>query len=193
MVLASTPGSPIRRLVLNDIGAFLPMEALRAIGRNLQAPERFATLDEVEAHLRQTHRDWGKITDAQWRHLAVHGARKVDGEYRLHYDPQIARLLDPLPFAPGLFFWDAWSRVRCPVLLLRGETSEIFPRSVADRMVEGKTHVELVEIPGCGHAPALMAPGQIEIVSRFLSARSVKMREACPPAYPSSLSSRLAS
>ena len=189
MLLAASPGSPIRRLVMNDVGAFLPMDALRHIGRNLRAPARFASLDEVEAHLRHTHRDWGPITDAQWRSLALHGSREVEGEYRLHYDPQITRL-EPLPFAPGLFFWDAWYRVKCPVLLLRGESSTVFPRSVANTMLQVKPDATLVEIPGCGHAPSLMAAGQIDIVRRFVRAPSARMRRAWQPTFPSSPSSR---
>ena len=177
MMLASQPGSPVRRLVMNDIGAFVPMDALQAIGRNLQAPARFACLDEVEAHMRHTHRAWGEITDEQFRHLALHGSRadrNLSGGsgLRLHYDPQITRLLKPFPLAPGIFMWDAWYRVRCPVLLLRGETSTIFPQSVAQAMLDVKPAAQLVEIPGCGHVPSLMEASQVAIVRNFLRARA---------------------
>lgn len=55
-----------------------------------------------------------------------------------------------------------------PVLLIRGERSDVFPRSVADMMLAMKPGARLVEIPGCGHAPALMSPAQIGIVRDFL-------------------------
>jgi pimeloyl-ACP methyl ester carboxylesterase len=190
MLLAASPGSPIRRLVMNDVGAFLPMDALLAIGRNLRAPKRFASLDAVEAHMRQTHRDWGEISDAQYRQLAIHGSRKVEGGYRLHYDPQITRLLEPMPFAPGLFFWDAWYKVKCPVLLVRGERSAVFPRSVADTMRQVKPEAQLIEIPGAGHAPALMAGNEVDLVKTFLAVRSARMPRQWRTAFPSSPSSR---
>jgi pimeloyl-ACP methyl ester carboxylesterase len=122
--------------------------------------------------MRHTHRDWGDdLTAEQWRHFAVHGSRKdTNGTYRLHYDPQIARVAQPLPFSPGLFFWDAWYRIRCPVLLLRGELSEVFPGSVAKTMLDVKPGTELVEIAGCGHVPALMSAMEAEIVGNFLRA-----------------------
>lgn len=189
MLLASSPGSPIRRLVMNDVGAFLPMDALRHIARNLRAPARFASLAEIERHLRRTHREWGALTDAQWRHLARHGARPVEGGFRLHYDPQIARLVEPLPMAPGLFFWDAWYKVKCPVLLIRGERSEVFPRAVARTMRQVKPEATLVEIPDCGHAPALMSAAQIAVVRDFLGAPSARMDRAwrtASPFFPSS-------
>jgi pimeloyl-ACP methyl ester carboxylesterase len=169
MLLASRASSPVRRLVINDVGAFVPMDALAQIGRNLQAPARFDSLAQVEAHLRHTHREWGEITDAQYRHLTKHHARATaDGGFRLHYDPQITRLIQPFPLAPGVFFWDTWYRVQCPVLLVRGDRSEVLPAAVADAMLEIKPGTELVEIPGAGHAPALMSPLETGIVREFL-------------------------
>jgi pimeloyl-ACP methyl ester carboxylesterase len=172
------------------VGAYLPGDSLRHIGRNLRSPERFASLREVEAHMRHTHRDWGSLTDVQWRRLAFHGSRRVDTGYRLHYDPQIARLVEAVPFAPGLFFWDAWYKVKGPVLLLRGESSGVLPRSVATTMLQVKPDAQLVEIPGCGHAPSLMQRDQVDLVASFLAARSARMPRAWRPAFPSSPSSR---
>lgn len=168
MLLASRPSNPIRRLVMNDIGAFLPMDALQAIARNLQAPARFASLDEVEAHMRHTHRTWGEITEEQWKHFALHGSRPEGDGYRLHFDPQITTVARPIAIGPGLFFWDAWYRVRCPVLLLRGEDSAIFPPDVAATMLDVKPETELVEIADCGHVPSLMSAEQIATVGDYL-------------------------
>jgi pimeloyl-ACP methyl ester carboxylesterase len=168
LMLAAQARSPIRSLVMNDVGAFVPLEALRRIAGNLHAPERFASLAEVEAHLRRTHADWGEITDAQWASLVRHGARKVEGGYRLHYDPRIAQVVQPPPFAPGLYFWSEWYRVRCPVLLVRGEHSEVFPPSVAAAMVAAKPGTERVEVAGAGHAPALMSAAEIATVREFV-------------------------
>jgi pimeloyl-ACP methyl ester carboxylesterase len=175
MLVASAPVSPVRRLVMNDVGAYLPADALRAISRNLEAPPRFATLDDVERHMRHTHREWGELDDGQWRHFAVHGSRlTAEGDYRLHFDPRIASIARPFPLAPGIFMWDAWYRVRCPVLLLRGEHSHVFPPSVAATMLQVKPSARLVEIEDCGHVPALMSDDQVEIVRNFLAGRADK-------------------
>ena len=117
LMLASQPGSPIRRLVMNDIGAYVPLDALRHIGRDLQAPEGFASLDEVEAHMRaptasgaRSARSSGSISPCTDRGkprtgIACTSTRGSRG-WRNRF-----------PSRPGLFFWDAWYRVRCPVLL----------------------------------------------------------------------------
>ena len=171
MLLAARPKSYVRRLVMNDVGAYVPLDALHAIGRNLAAPARFASLAEVEAHLRETHREWGELTAEQWRRLARHGARAAHGGgYAMHYDPRITRLLQPFALAPGLFFWDAWFRVRCPVLLVRGEHSRVLPEAIAETMLEVKPEAELVQVEGCGHVPSLMQPAQMATVRDFLAA-----------------------
>ena len=198
MLMASQASSPIRRLVMNDVGAFVPAGALELIGRNLEAPAVFASLAEVEAHLRHTHREWGPIDAAQWKRLARHGARRVDGGYALHYDPQITRVVRPMPYAAGVYFWDAWYRVRCPVMLLRGEHSQVLPADVARAMVRIHPATRVEEIAGVGHVPSLMDETQVGLVREFLqlpepagerrTAQAVSFRarhEPFPPLHPS--------
>jgi pimeloyl-ACP methyl ester carboxylesterase len=168
LLLAAQPRSLIGRLVMNDVGAFVPADALGRIGRNLRAAERFDSMAALEAHVRRTHREWGPMTDEHWSHLVRHAARRLPGGYALHYDPRIASFMQPPPLAPGLSFWSAWYRVRCPVLLVRGRASRIFPAEVAETMLQVKPHAEYAEIADAGHAPSLMAPEQIAIVDEFL-------------------------
>ena len=181
MMLAAQASSPIRRLVMNDVGAFLPADALRSISRNLEAPESFRDLAAVETWLRHTRAQWGPIAGSEWSAMAKHQSRPLRPgarELRLHYDPRIAQVARPMPLSPGLFFWDSWYRVRCPVLLLRGETSEVLPANVARTMVDIRPETRLVEVPGCGHAPSLMADSHVALVGDFLHDGEVASREA---------------
>jgi pimeloyl-ACP methyl ester carboxylesterase len=180
MQLAAQGASPIRRLVLNDVGAYLPMGALQEIARHLEAPESFASLEAVEKHLRRTRRDWGPIDESQWPALARHHARALrpgSSQWRLHFDPRLARLVRPLPFSPGLSFWDAWYRVRCPVLLMRGERSEVLPADVAETMLDVQPGTELVVVPDCGHVPSLMNEEDAATVVGFLQDGGISTRE----------------
>ena len=180
MLLASQASTPVRRLAMNDVGAFLPMDALRHIARNLDAPASFASLGEIEAHLRHTHRDWGTIEDAQWKHLARHHAFHDETGWHLHYDPQIAIVANPPRLGPGLGFWDAWYRVRCPALLLRGEHSSVFPPDVAQAMLDAKPDARLEVIAGAGHAPALMSAPEIALLRDFLGPEPRAARAVSP-------------
>lgn len=173
MMLAAQPGTPIRRLVLNDIGAFIPKASLERLADYVGHDPRFETLEALEAYLRHVHAPFGRLTDAEWRHLATHsGAPAERGHLRLHYDPAIAKA-----FVPGkmddVALWPVWEAVACPTLLLRGAASDLLlPATAAEMTRRGaaasRGQVELREIPGAGHAPALMAADQIALVRDFL-------------------------
>ena len=173
MMLAAQPGSPIRRLVLNDIGAFIPKAAIERIGQYVGRDPRFASVAEVEAWLRQVNAPFGPLSDTQWCHLASHSAVPAeDGRWRLHYDPAIGTIFNSVP-ASDVALWPVWEAVACPVLILRGAESDVLLRDTAEEMTKrgaaassGKVRVR--EIPGVGHAPALMALDQIAAVREFL-------------------------
>jgi pimeloyl-ACP methyl ester carboxylesterase len=191
LMLAAQPSSPVRRLVMNDIGAYVPLDALRAIATNLDAPAHFDTLEDIEAHLRHTHREWGEITDEQWKAMAVHASRPTDTGFRLAYDPRIASVMKNVPIATGLLFWTYWARVKCPVLLMRGEHSRIFPASVAASMLDAKGSAQFVEVPDCGHAPSLMAESQVALVREYLRTGSLETAWPRHPLSSSPASSRM--
>jgi pimeloyl-ACP methyl ester carboxylesterase len=166
MALAATPGHPIRRLVLNDIGAFIPRDAMARIRDYMGQDRFFPDLASLEAHLRLVHAPFGPLSDAQWRHLAETSARPASGGVALHYDPAIARpILSQKPQA--LDMQALWEKVTIPVLLIRGAQSDLLPADTASAMAEG-AHVQFAEIGGAGHAPALMDPAQIALVAEFL-------------------------
>ena len=52
MLLASRPNTPIAKLVLNDVGAFIPKAALERIGSYVGTGPRFKSLEEMEAMVR---------------------------------------------------------------------------------------------------------------------------------------------
>jgi pimeloyl-ACP methyl ester carboxylesterase len=169
MMLAAQPDTPIARLVLNDVGALIPKAALERIATYVGNDARFADLVELEAYLRRVHAPFGALTDAQWRHMAIHGARPAEqGGLALHYDPAIAT-----PFKQqepqDVNLWPVWEQVACPTLIIRGASSDLLPAETAAEMIRrGCLHAGVVEIPGCGHAPALMDDVQIAHVVDFL-------------------------
>lgn len=170
MALAAQPESPIQRLVVNDVGAFIPKSALAAIGSYVGLAPGFASLAEVEAYLRKIHAGFGPLSDAQWRHLAVHSARQADDGWHLLYDP---RIRGPMAEDPDdIDLWPVWDAIRCPTLVLRGGASGLLLAETAAEMMRRGPPAELVTFDGVGHAPALMAEEQIEVVRSFLAGRT---------------------
>ncbi|HEY4163686.1 MAG TPA: alpha/beta hydrolase [Dongiaceae bacterium] len=168
MFLAAMPESPIRSLVLNDIGPMVPKSALERIADYVGRDEGFGDLAALETYLRQVHASFGPLTDAQWNHLAAHShRRREDGSYGLAYDPAIA-----VNVRQGVQDWDlwpSWDQIVCPVLVLRGEKSDLLSAATAREMTERGPKAELVTLPGIGHAPALMDDAQIDIVAKWLA------------------------
>ncbi len=170
MGIAAMPESPIRRLVLNDVGPFLPKAALERINSYLGHDMRFSSLEALEDHLREIHAGFGPLTDVEWRHLAEHcAARREDGRFGLNYDQRLARPMTTGPIE-NVELWPVWDQVRCPVLVLRGVESDLLLAATAAEMKTRGPKAEVVEIDGTGHAPALMAKDQIEVVRAWLGA-----------------------
>lgn len=167
MAVAGLPGNPITRLVLNDMGTVIPLAALQRIGGYLGQVQDFPDMAAVEAHLRQVHAGFGRLSDAEWRQMAGHCAvARPGGGFGLHYDPAIAVAYAPLMQAP-LDLSALWAGVSCPTLVLRGASSDLLTAEDAAAMAT-RRGVELETIPDCGHAPALLAFEQVRRVAAFL-------------------------
>jgi pimeloyl-ACP methyl ester carboxylesterase len=167
MLLASRPGNPISKLVVNDVGAIVPRAALERIAQYVGRDPRFKTFGEVEALLRLVLAPFGALTDAQWRHIAETAAKQhEDGSWGLRHDPAIGFAFRG-PFG-DVDLWQYWDAVACPTLLLRGAQSDLLLKDTADAMTRRGPRPRLVEFEGVGHAPPLMAEDQIRVVRQFL-------------------------
>ncbi|HEY0954659.1 MAG TPA: alpha/beta hydrolase [Roseateles sp.] len=165
--------SPIRRLVLNDVGPAIRFEALQRIGGYLGKTLQFGSLAEGAAYLRTISEGFGPHTEAEWLALSAPLFREDDGKWTLCYDPAIA-----LPFgavtpeiaaAGEAMLWAAYDTLRCPTLLIRGADSDLLSAETARAMTQRGPGARLVELPGVGHAPTLIHDDQIAIVRDFLS------------------------
>lgn len=169
MVVAGQKRSPVRRLVINDIGPFLPWQALHRLALSVRhAPRLFPELDDAVAYYKRELAPFGDLTDDEWRHLARYNLEQTaDGSWRKLADPEIIAA-----FRPGWFFnlslWTYWDAITCPTLVLRGAQSDLLlPMTVAEMKRRGP-RAEIIEIPNCGHAPALLDPSQVDTIANWL-------------------------
>ena len=160
----------IRSLVLNDNAPRLAAAAVERIRSYAGNPPAFATMAELEAFFRQVYKPYGWLSDEQWRRLTETSTRRLpDGRVTPHYDPAMVRQFIDHPRDYDL--WEHYDELQIPVLLLRGAESDLVLKDAADEMLtrgpgkRGLTRV--VEIPGCGHAPALNVPEQLQLVREF--------------------------
>lgn len=169
MFLAAQAGTPVQRLVLNDVGPFVPREAVECIRDYVGTDPDFPDLKAYEEYLRIIWSPFGELTDDQWRHLAETSSRtSEDGVISPNYDPDIRQPLIAAPIEDA-DLWAFWDVVSVPTLVLRGARSDLLTADIASQMTERGPKAEIVTFEGVGHAPALMAPDQIDVIRRFLS------------------------
>jgi pimeloyl-ACP methyl ester carboxylesterase len=168
MMLAAQPDSPLRQLVINDVGPFIPKAALERILDYVGTDPRFETLEAAEAYHRRTYSGFGGLTDPQWRRMTETSLRRAGGGWRLHYDPGIAVPLRMAEVA-DVDLWAVWDAITCPVLALRGAESDLLLAETASEMSRRGPRAEVIEFRGCGHAPALLDRDQIDPVKAWLT------------------------
>jgi pimeloyl-ACP methyl ester carboxylesterase len=168
-VAATTLEGRLRRLVINDIGPTFPEAPFERIKAYVGTPPAFRTVSELEAYFRTIYKPFGHHTDAQWRHMAETSLRRLpDGGLTTHYDPAIVRqmFVHPRDYEQ----WQHWDRIEASTLVLRGVESDLLLPDTAAAMAARGPKARIVEIEGCGHAPALNVASQIAIVRDFLQA-----------------------
>ena len=167
MMLAAQPGTPISRLVVNDVGPAIEPGALARISEYVGADPTFASEAEFLAYLRAIS-PFGPHDDAQWAHLAETTiSRRPDGRFGFIYDPGIAVPFRETTAPPDL--WPLWDAISCPTLVLRGAESDLLSATTAHAMTRRGPRPRLVEFAGVGHAPMLLVRDQVATVVDFLA------------------------
>lgn len=174
----SRGGSLVRRLVLNDVGPALSPAAIERIGGYVGLPKRYASLEEAADYLQTISLGFGPHTREQWLALTRPQLREIEDEqgkgWISHYDPRIAvpfKAATPELAALGeVALWQRYDSLACPTLLIRGAESDLLTHETAQAMTERGPKARLVELPGIGHAPTLVADDQVALVREFLDA-----------------------
>ncbi len=170
--LAGQPNAPIGRLILNDIGPSMDLDALVRIAEYVAKTERFDSLEQATAYVRSIAAGFGLRTEQQWRELTESVVRQDGSQWIFRYDPGIAQnLADTSAQTNALAeakLWELYDAVRGPVLLVRGAESDLLSPATAAEMARRGPRAQVVEVPGVGHAPMFFDPDQIAIVRRFL-------------------------
>ncbi len=128
---------------------------------------------ELEAFFRTVYKPYGWLSDAQWRRLTETSTRRLpDGRVTPHYDPAMVRQFIAHP--DDYLLWAHYDAIDVPVLCLRGAESDLRAARDAGRDARPRTRrrgrLEVIEVPGCGHAPALNVPGHLEPIEAFVRA-----------------------
>lgn len=167
MGLASFENTPIRNLVINDIGPFIPSPPLSRIKQYLSLLPEFKTFESAKKYLKQLLQPFGISTEQQLDHMADHSFYKNEyGNYVLNYDPKIVDCFQE----EETDLWYVWETITRPTLVIRGVDSEVLTKDTVEKMLE-RDQVDFVQFSGAAHAPALMNQDQIDTVVNWLEAK----------------------
>ncbi len=172
MVMALTMGQHLAGAVLNDIGPVLEPEGLERIRGYVGQGRSFATWMHAARAIEEMQKaafpgfdiaDWLVVA----KRVMVLGS---NGRVVFDYDMKIA---EPFASAEGAGQVDMWPALAAlagkPVLLLRGELSDVLSVKTLEGMAERLPQAELLTIANVGHAPTLDEPEARAAIDRLLA------------------------
>lgn len=168
MALAALKNSPIKKLILNDVGPFIPKSALVRIADYADQQPQVDTAEELKSYIKTIYAGFGDLTDEQWQQMLHFGQRTLkNGKLTLNYDPDISYVFKSQPIE-DMDLWSLWAMIKQPTLIIRGESSDLLQPETVDKMLDTKENVELISIPNTGHSPALMNDNDIDLIKNWL-------------------------
>jgi len=171
MLLAAHRPTAIAGCILNDIGPVIELKGvarIRGYVGKLSQPKRFEQAAEIMHKLFGAH--FPALTDPDWLAFARCTFKQENGRLVANYDPGLSTALagidveQPLPT-----LWKEFEGLaRVPVLLLRGENSDLLSPATVKEMQARHPGMRVIEVPGQGHAPLLTEPGLIAEIVAFV-------------------------
>ena len=172
MMLAQAESGRLAGLVLNDVGPTIEPAGLTRIrghvGRGSSHPTWLHAARAVAEANAEVYPDWAL---ADWLAMAKRLYRLTDkGKVVLDYDLRIAEPLKVPDAGAPVDLWPALDALAdVPLLVVRGERSDVLSAATAARMVAAVPGAELVTVARVGHAPTLAEPEAVAAVKRLLA------------------------
>jgi len=169
-LFAASHPDRVSRLLVLDIGPEIAPAGAQNVAAALAANDIFDSEDEAFAQARAAN---PRPTDEAIRHRVTNNLRALpDGRLTFKSDRAVRK--------PGAIqdhtteqLWAAWRAVSCPVLLVRGNDSDVLSAETAQRMLAENANASLAVVPDCGHSITLDNPqGLIAVVSPWLAAEA---------------------
>jgi len=169
MVLAVYRPTALAGLVLNDIGPVIEDLGLDHVQNFVDRDPALESLEACVAHLQATLPPM-PMDEAGWLRFAANTyAPDADSRWHPRWDTRVAQALRGNGKAPEL--WGAFgAAAHAPVMLVRGELSDLLSPETAARMRRERPDMDFVNVPRCGHCPTLDEAQVVPALDRFLHA-----------------------
>jgi len=173
MVFASMPNSPIRRMLINDVGPRIEPEAIKRLGSYVGQTFSFANRADALERLNAICASFGEHTPQEWEIYNGPMLIQKNGLWEMHYDPDISvpfASVNPIMAKAGeMAMWHAFKQIHIPMLIVRGGNSDLLSAKTVAEMCKVNPYARSIEIPNVGHAPAFVKAEQIALAKEFFS------------------------
>lgn len=171
MLVAATRRGCLAGALINDIGPDIAEPGLERIRRNVGSGTQHPTwvhaaraVAEVQGMIYPKYRlkDWLRLAKRLYR-------LNSQGRIVLDYDQRIAEPFRAPGGEAGVDLWPAFEALGdVPLTLLRGALSDLLTPETALAMQDRLPQLDLVTVPGVGHAPTLEEPDSVAALDRLL-------------------------
>ena len=173
MIMGAMAPDAYRGIVLNDIGPVVDQAGLDRIARYVGLSGDVRDWAEAADYARRTNGyAFPDYDESDWKAFAARLFREdARGVPRLAYDPAIAAgLKGDKPSAVPPDLWPLWDTLASlPVLIVRGEISDILSAQTMAQMRARHPDCTTVTVPGIGHAPMLDEAQAVAAIEAFIA------------------------
>ena len=171
MILAAAAHDRIAGVMLNDIGPEIDPRGIERIRGYVGRASEFASWENLASALAARNADvYPGYSAEQWQVFARKISSEREGRITFDYDMAISNNFNRAPNGPAASVWPLYQGMAgIPLLILRGELSDLLDPDVAQKMADSLPGAELVTVPNVGHAPALDEPESIAGIDRLLA------------------------
>jgi len=172
MGLATAIPERIAGAVINDVGPWLEPAGLARIKEYVGQGRSFATWVHAARGLEDSQ---GSAHPGHSLDFWIGKAKRLmtitgNGRVAFDYDMKIAEPIQALDTEEQADLWPAWEALgRVPVMVLRGELSDLLSAQTLDEMLRRTPGAQAVTLPGVGHAPTLDEPESVAAIERLLA------------------------
>ena len=169
-ILAATAPQLLAGVILNDIGPEIAPEGLRQITEYLGNRSNPRTWQDAIERQRAIHgKAFPGLTDADWMRFVRAIYRRQRGTIRADYDVNLLKTMTNIDFSQKLP--DLWPQfelfTKLALLVIRGENTTLLTRETLQEMARHHPAMQVINVPGQGHAPLLETGRLPELIAAF--------------------------
>lgn len=175
--LAARYPALVNRLILNDVGPYIPRERRKRRAETLARYYVFRDPADLLRRIGASQKNDGPISDDIRFNLTFHQTQWSDANGGRVYRHDVRALQAYRRDAQtSLAQWQHWEKIRCPVLLIHGLLSDALLAQTIERMRQTKP-ITVMHVPDTGHTPVLSDRNQIWFIRDWLLDRGTACNE----------------